>query len=572
MTGSLHLRRDGRDMLGRVAARIEGFDGTSVPRTDLSEATWRRLVRSEARLDIDDIVDLVQATRIDVRGDQELVAIIRHRLRMERSAPGVTEKLADLDARGVDEARAQLADVAPFVGHLDDHQLLGCASLTVPDGWGACLFDEQGTGKTVTTMAAYDVLRQRLDADALLVVAPKSMVGEWQAEFLRFYGPRYAVAAIAGSNRERTAALHSRSDVYVLNYEAVSRHEQELLTMLDGCRAVLAVDESFFVKNPDARRTRSVLRLRLACDRAWVLCGTPAPNHPRDLVAQFDLVDLGRTFANRSVPEDRQAASVSVSGTLRGATWTRSRKDDVLDLPDREFRDLMVPMSPVQSELYEATARDLVDELSNLTDSEFARRRAHFLQRRSALLQLASNPSAVVADYAEIPNKLRIINEEVRRLVEAGEKVVLWSFYRRNIRRLAETLEDVGLVVVDGSVDGPDRRTAIRRFQEDADIRLFVANPAAAGAGLTLHAARHALYESFSNQAAHFLQSLDRIHRRGQTRDVTYQVVLSEGTLEVPEYHRLITKAEHQAALLGDASFPALDRATLLADLTRPLA
>lgn len=100
------------------------------------------------------------------------------------------------------------------------------------------------------------------------------------------------------------------------------------------------------------------------------------------------------------------------------------------------------------------------------------------------------------------------------------------------------------------------------------DVRLFVGNPAAAGAGLTLHASHHAVYESFSNQAAHFLQSLDRIHRRGQTRKVTYQVVLSEGTLEVPEYHRLLTKADHQATLLGDASFPALARATLLADLT----
>ena len=62
---------------------------------------------------------------------------------------------------------------------------------------------------------------------------------------------------------------------------------------------------------------------------------------------------------------------------------------------------------------------------------------------------------------------------------------------------------------------------------------VFVANPAAAGAGLTLHRARVAIYESLSNQAAHYLQSLDRIHRRGQKREVEYVVMLCDGTLEI---------------------------------------
>lgn len=568
MNGSLLVKRDGRDLLGRVRASIEGAPETRPEPLRVPPATWRRLLRSEARLGVDDVIEILRAVPLDLRGDDEVVALIEHRLRMEEVGPDVDSRLARLRERGVDEALTQLADVQAVVGHLDDHQLVGCASLTVPEGWGACLFDEQGTGKTVTTMAAYDVLRQRLDADVLVVVAPKSMVGEWEAEFSRFYGARYQVAVVAGSNRERTASLHSRADVYVMNYEAVVRHEQALLTLLGGCKAVLAVDESFFVKNPEARRTRSVQRLRLSCLRAWVLCGTPAPNHPGDLVAQFDLVDLGRTFGRLSVPQDRTEASASVGRTLVGAAWTRSRKDEVLDLPDRRFKDLMVSMSPLQSELYEATANDLVEELRTLTATEFARRRAHFLQRRSALLQLASNPAALVNDYDEVPNKVRAIEEEVRRLVESGEKVVLWSFYRRNIRQLAGALDDVGLVVVDGSVETSDRSRAVRRFQDDADVRLFLGNPAAAGAGLTLHAARHALYESFSNQAAHFLQSLDRIHRRGQSREVSYQVVLSKGTLEVPEYHRLLEKADDQATLLGDARFPALDRATLLSDLT----
>ena len=81
---------------------------------------------------------------------------------------------------------------------------------------------------------------------------------------------------------------------------------------------------------------------------------------------------------------------------------------------------------------------------------------------------------------------------------------------------------------------------------------MMVANPAAAGAGLTLHAARLAVYESMSNQAAHWLQSLDRIHRRGQEREVSYVVLLCRDTLEEGEYERLRQKERHARQLLSN--------------------
>ena len=105
----------------------------------------------------------------------------------------------------------------------------------------------------------------------------------------------------------------------------------------------------------------------------------------------------------------------------------------------------------------------------------------------------------------------------------------------------------------DGTVsDVTDRREAVRRFQSDDETMLFVGNPAAAGAGLTLHRSRIAVYESWSNQAAHYLQSLDRIHRRGQTREVEYIILLCENTIEEDEYARLIEKERSAALLLGD--------------------
>jgi len=96
-----------------------------------------------------------------------------------------------------------------------------------------------------------------------------------------------------------------------------------------------------------------------------------------------------------------------------------------------------------------------------------------------------------------------------------------WSFYRATLDRLHERYAHLGVSRVDGSItEVSARREAVRTFQQSDGVRIFLGKPAAAGAGITLHAARISIYESMSNQAAHYLQSLDRTHRRGQVRDV----------------------------------------------------
>lgn len=469
--------------------------------------------------------------------------------------------------KGVDAACEALADVANRIRHLDPHQLLALAVLTTDRSWGGCVFDEQGTGKTVTTMTAFDILCERGKADLLLVVSPKSMLHEWAAEFTRFYGDLYKVCVLEGTRQQRREVFESGADVVVTNYEAIGRHSADLKLLLGRRRfPILVVDESFLVKNPDAARTEAIRGLREWVSRAWVLCGTPAPNHPRDLAAQFDLVDFGQTFGDLDIDDDRQMAAAKVRDRLTGAVWLRSRKADVLDLPPRTFTDIVVPMAPRQKAEYKEVAGNLLSDLERTSDREFARNMTHFLQRRAMLLQISSNPAAVVPGYDETPGKTEALRQLVDSLVVEGEKIVVWAFYRANLDSIEKLLQRHGLVRVDGSVAGPARRAAVNSFQTDSATRIFLGNPAAAGAGLTLHAARHAVYESLSNQAAHYLQSLDRIHRRGQTRPVTYHMLLSEGSVEIPEYERLIAKAKNQADLLGDRD-PRPDRQSFIAEL-----
>jgi len=456
---------------------------------------------------------------------------------------------------------------------LDDHQWVNVAALTLENSFGLCLFDEQGAGKTVTVVHAIDVLAERREIMTTVIVAPKSMLPEWQRDIERFMGDLYRVELLVGSRVQRMEVLGRTPDVVVCNFETVVSMETELRAYARRCagRGLLVVDESFNVKNQDARRTRAVRRLREEFDRAVVLCGTPAPNSPHDIVAQFDLVDFGITFHGVDIPEDRDDAVPVVREAMhQRGVYTRHLKIDVLPaLPTKTFHRVPVTFAPQQQQAYQAALNDLIIDLRSIDDGDFGRHITSYLARRATLLRICSDPAGVVPGYNEQPGKDSTLDDLLDDwIARRGEKVVLWSFYRASVARFVERYIRFNPVRYDGSVSSVDeRRSAVRRFQDDDETMLFVGNAGAAGAGLTLHRARLAVYESMSNQGAHFLQSVDRIHRRGQDRDVEYVVLLCEGSIEEDEYDRLLTKEARSRDLLGDTSEPPITRTSLLDEL-----
>ncbi|EOA04724.1 Helicase domain protein [Herbaspirillum frisingense GSF30] len=453
---------------------------------------------------------------------------------------------------------------------LDEHQLKNVAAMTLATGPGLCLFDEQGAGKTVSMIYTYDELVHRNEVDFMLIVAPKSMVGEWPKDLHRFMDDTYRVSVAEGSVRKKAETLNQRPDVVITNFETAVSLERELeafLRSFEG-RAIIVVDESFFIKSADARRTLTLRRLREWCGRAYVLCGTPAPNSPIDLVQQISFVDFGLAFNGIDIPDDREAALPIVQTTIetRGL-YLRNLKADVLPgLPTKSFQQVLVKMEAKQAELYRAALAALVQQIQATSDIEFKRTITNFLSQRSMLLQICSNPAAATERYDATPAKVQALDDILERLIVVqNEKVVLWSFYTRTIDLLMKRYERYGAVRYDGAVSSvEDRQSAVSRFQQDPNTKLFIANPAAAGAGLTLHSARFAIYESMSNQAAHYLQSLDRIHRRGQQRPVEYIVLICENSIEEVEYQRLLRKEQSAQSLLGDIVDRPLIRTTML--------
>jgi SNF2 family DNA or RNA helicase len=455
---------------------------------------------------------------------------------------------------------------------LDGHQVAAVAAMTVPSLVGMALFDEQGLGKTIMALAAFDRLRHKDPTTRLLVVAPKSALASWHDDSAKLFGIGYKVQQISGDQLTRRRQFRAHADIVFCNYETVSADADSMRRTIvqSGKRWILVVDEAFFVKNSEARRSRAVHQVRTACERVIVLCGTPAPNAPSDLLNQLTLVNAGLEIPRTVDLDDKEQLVAIVTEALDATIYLRRLKHDVLpDLPEKLIERVMIDLSPTQRTMYEKAHDELVISVQGVDEQTFQRNLASFLARRIALTQICSHPGMLDPSYGEDPAKPRALDQLLGELIEGhGLKVVVWSFYRYSLEQIARRYAKYGLVRVDGSITRfQDRRDAITRFQNDPNVNIFLGNAAAAGAGITLTAAHHAIYESFSNQAVHYMQSVDRIHRRGQTQTVTSHILLARNTIEPLEFDRVQAKERAGRDLLGDVYEEAVTRERFLAEL-----
>lgn len=477
--------------------------------------------------------------------------------------------------RALEQARESFAEnrsdlvSGDWLGYLDEHQIRAVNALVMPNLAGGCLFDEQGTGKTIMTISSFDILRERAEVDQMIVVSPKSMLGSWHADICKCLGEKYRVGIIEGDTKRKREIALDENDVYVVNYEGVASVLTVLQTIAKQRRTLLAVDESFFAKNPNAQRSQNIGRLRPYCQRCFVLCGTPAANSPYDVINQVNLADGGRVFAGfrKSNDVERDKNRIRTILEQHSLTIRRLKKDVMPNLPPKVFQVVSVEMPVKQRLMYEKARDSLVLELRTYDAKKFRKSLATYFQKRSVLLQLCSAPSMVDPTFVDPPAKLTKLDALVSELVCQHRKVIIWTFYKESIRLLVDHFRVLSPLVIDGETS--DKTAVVNEFQTNAERMILIANPGAAGAGLTLHAAHDAIYYSYTNKAADYLQSLDRIHRRGQkSSEVKYYLFVCARTIEENEVQRLRQREMQQHDVLGDTVvFPeSLDEA--LAELT----
>ena len=161
---------------------------------------------------------------------------------------------------------------------------------------------------------------------------------------------------------------------------------------------------------------------------------------------------------------------------------------------------------------------------------------------------------------------MQAVAEHARRLSIEGKKTVIWTIFTDTIFELERMLADLNPVSIFGAIpageesDPLTREWRLRRFHTDPACRILIANPAAAGEGISLHTVCHdAIYLDRSYVTTHYLQSIDRIHRLGLPDDVETNIHIYQtkapvgvGSIDLSVSRRLATKLRNLQQLLDD--------------------
>lgn len=409
-------------------------------------------------------------------------------------------------------------------------------------GLGACLADDMGLGKTIQVLALLLVLkREQANSGPSLLVAPASLLANWAAEAERF-APSLCLliahpsAMPAADLRALDAARLMDVDLVITSYGSLLR--LPVLQCVDWRLAV--IDEAQAIKNPGAKQTRQVKKLKARTRIA--LTGTPVENRLSDLWSIFDFTNPGLLGSDKVFAKfAKRLTQAEHFGPLRSLVQPyilRRLKTDkrvIDDLPDKIELKAWCHLSLAQAALYQRAVQDLATALE---DADGIGRKGVVLSFLMRFKQICNHPSQWLGDGAwgqGDSGKFARLRELAEVIAAKQEKVLVFTQFRETTEPLAAFLGSIfgrdGLVLHGGTAV-VKRRELVKRFQEEELTPFLVLSLKAGGAGLNLTAASHVIhFDRWWNPAVEN-QATDRAFRIGQRKNVLVHKFVCRGTIE----------------------------------------
>jgi len=422
-------------------------------------------------------------------------------------------------------------------------------------------FSVPGAGKTTEALAYFFYSAQ--ENDKLLIVAPKNAFPAWDEQLSACIGSDESVVRLTGGYSNIKNILKAKPRFSIIAYRQFSLVTELLIDYLRKNPVFMFLDESHRIKGGSGKViVDSILQTSYLPKKKLILSGTPMPQADVDLDPQLSFLYPELNMRNNS------------SINLIQPIYVRTTKDELgLDPPKRKV--ISVSLTGEQQAFYLLLRSETARQMQGI--SRFNRANLRKMGRSIIkLMQFVSNPALLAQDVAgtfseELSRvlvggksiKVDYACERARQLARKGEKSIIWTSYVNNVELIANRLEDIGADYIHGGVDAGDDREAytrewkIKRFHDDENAMVLVANPAAAAEGISLHQVCHtAIYVDRSFNAAHYLQSEDRIHRLGLAPGISTNIEIIEcrDTIDEVVSERLKNKVARMAEVLNDKS------------------
>ncbi|MDV8058205.1 MULTISPECIES: DEAD/DEAH box helicase [unclassified Rhodococcus (in: high G+C Gram-positive bacteria)] len=423
-------------------------------------------------------------------------------------------------------------------------------------GLGAVLADDMGLGKTLQVLT---LLAHEKSATPTLLVAPMSVVGNWQREAAKFT-PALRVLVHHGPTRLRDEELDraiAEHDLIVTTYALMAKDRAQLAEQT-WRRVVL--DEAQHIKNSGTVQAKAALAI--PADHKLALTGTPVENRLDELRSILDFANpgmLGRPsdFRKRfSVPIERENDENAVS-RLRAITSPfilRRVKTDptvISDLPEKNEMTVRTNLTAEQAALYKA----VVDEMmAQIADAKGMKRMGAVLSALTRLKQVCNHPAHFLSDGSPVlkrgqhrSGKIGLVEDMLDSILGDNEKALLFTQFREFGELVAPYFaERFGTEVpfLHGGVSKAKRDEMVEKFQSDDGPPIMMLSLKAGGTGLNLTAANHVVHlDRWWNPAVEN-QATDRAFRIGQRKNVEVRKLLCVGTVEERIDSMLVSKQD----------------------------
>jgi len=399
----------------------------------------------------------------------------------------------------------------------------------------ALLADEMGLGKTVE---AIGFMNLNEDVYPTLIICPSSLKWNWKKELKKWIIKDVNIQIVSS----KTPKIDG--DVIIINYDIVKKFKDLLIGY--NFKTVI-LDESHYIKNYKAQRTKNTLEIANGADNVLALSGTPFLNKPIEGWTTLSLLKPNVfnkfwTYANKYCNACNQGFGWDLSGSsnlkelqelLRANIMIRRLKKDVLkELPAK--RRIMIPLR-----LDDNGGQDLSWLKSMLVD------RALIKRANVDTSELQSKTSAILAEIEDLKQKsakkkIPIAIDFIKTFIQE-KKLVVFAHHKFVIDALMNEFKDVA-VKIDGSTK--DRKTPVEEFQNNPDVKLFIGSIHASGVGITLTTASDVIFIEFDWTPAIHSQAEDRTHRIGQKNSVNCYYLALDNSIDI-YISNLLTKKQN---------------------------
>ena len=435
-------------------------------------------------------------------------------------------------------------------------------------------FMEMGTGKSKVLIDNIAMLYDKGKINGALIVAPKGVYQNWYNGEIPTHLPEHIDKKVvlwkALINQKQQLQLNtlfeSGEDLHILvmNVEALSTKKgiDFAAKFIRTHQTLMAIDESTTIKNPDAKRTKSIVSLGINAKYRRILTGSPVTKSPLDLYKQCEFLDpwlLGHSsyytfrtryavmrtanFGGRSVQLVVGYKNLAeLSSKLEPFSY-RCLKEDCLDLPDYIYTKRIIQLTPEQKKIY-----------STMKEIALAQLDGKVMTTATALVQLMRLHQITCGHFTADDGTIKEIkNERISALLdileEVENKAVIWAHYRHDIASIIKAVESKfgkeSYVTYYGDTSNEDRQKAIEEIQDpNSKVRFIIGTPQTGGYGITLTGANTMIYYSNGYDLEKRIQSEARINRAGQTRKMTYIDIQCEDTVDEKIVKALVKKMD----------------------------